>query len=225
MTSRERALAAYHFKSTDIPCFDLMEGTIWPELLQGFTERYGMNNKEEILSALGCDFRWTIFASMPPDPNAPTTPQEGGANFSDTVGYRPLQDAVTAKDVAKKLAYLDAGRIALPDFKAFREQYPDKALVCCPGWMPAFSGACNDFGMLRAMSLMAEEPEIIEEYVRLRTKYILDLMDRCIQAGAARYCDFFWLGDDFSGEKSMLLSPRMWRRLFKPALAAQVARA
>lgn len=224
MTGRERALAVYEFQSTDVPCFDLMEGTIWPELQKDFELRYQLGNQEEILTALGSDFRWKVFVSMPSNPDFTPGGDAGGTNFSDDVGYRPLQDAQTPEDVRERLAYLNPDHVDLPDFRAFREQFPNKALVCCPGWLPAFSGACNDFGMVRAMYLMAEESDILLEYIRLRTQYSLGLISRCIQAGAAKYCDFFWLGDDFSGEHSMLLSPDLWRRLFKPSLAEQVAR-
>lgn len=71
------------------------------------------------------------------------------------------------------MGQLDPKEIGIPDFKAFRDKYPDKALICCPAWLPAFSGACNDFGMVKALILMASEPEIIYEYVRLKNKYIM----------------------------------------------------
>lgn len=61
MTPRERALAVYRFQETDVPCFDLMEGTVWPELAEDFINKYGMSDLEQIQTALGCDFRWTIF--------------------------------------------------------------------------------------------------------------------------------------------------------------------
>jgi len=79
--------------------------------------------------------------------------------------------------------------------------------------------------MVQAMSLMALEPEIIEEYVRIKKNYALEIIRRAIKAGAAKYCDFMWLGDDFAGESTMLISPDMWRELFMPALKEQVEEA
>lgn len=79
----------------------------------------------------------------------------------------------TVDEVRNIMGQLDPKEIGIPDFKAFRDKYPDKALICCPAWLPAFSGACNDFGMVKALILMASEPEIIYEYVRLKNKYIM----------------------------------------------------
>jgi hypothetical protein len=227
MSSRERALAVYSFKETDKPSFDLMEGTVWPELKEDFIEKYQMLDVEQIQTALGSDFRWMIFQS-----SNNTTPvssngiiDDSGKSFSDSIGFRPLKAVETVAEVRNIMGQLDPKEIGIPDFKAFRDKYPDKALICCPAWLPAFSGACNDFGMVKALSLMASEPEIIYEYVRLKNKYVVGLIQCCIAAGAAKYCDFLWLGDDFAGESSLLLSPAMWRNIFKPALKEQVQEA
>ena len=218
MTPRERALAVYSFKETDVQCFDLMEGTFWPELTDDFIKKYRMSDPEKIQTALGSDFRWTIFQTRFSD----NPGQSGGdGTFSDELGDRMLKSAETVADV-RSLMQLDPNMVKIPDFKQLRLNHPDKALICCPGWMPAFSGACEDFGMVKALSLMALEPEMIEEYVRIKKDYAVEIIKRCISAGAAKYCDFLWLGDDFSGESTMLLSPDMWRELFKPALKEQV---
>ncbi|HHY82265.1 MAG TPA: hypothetical protein GX505_06255 [Clostridiales bacterium] len=224
MTSRERALAVYNFQETDVPCFDLMEGTVWPELKEDFDKKYHMSDPEQIQTALGSDFRWTIFRSSYSPVPVPEDIKnnDSGKSFSDETGFRMLKNVETVAQVREIMGQMDPENIELPDFKAFRQKYPDKALICCPGWMPAFSGACNDFGMVKALSLMASEPEIIHEYVKLKSRYVVGLIKRCIAAGAAKYCDFLWLGDDFAGESSLLISPKMWRQLFKPALKEQV---
>ena len=219
MTSRERALAAYAFQTTDRPCLDLMEGTVWPELAADFAARYDLRDDEAIQEALGSDFRWSIFKTViSPYPQSPE--YTGNGTFSDAF-EKPLSKAQTPEDVYA-LFQPDAARVVLPDFEAVRARYPDMALVCCPGWMPCFSGACDDFGMEKAMTLLVEAPEVIEAYVRIKGQYALEVVRRCLREGAVRYYDFFWLGDDFSGESSMLLSPGMWRRFFKEALRAQV---
>ncbi|HBN82769.1 MAG TPA: hypothetical protein DDZ89_02895 [Clostridiales bacterium] len=223
MTPRERALAVYDFKQTDIPCFDLMEGTFWPELSDDFISKYGMSDPEQIQTALGCDFRWTIFRTRY-NPGWENEPVSNEVTFSDDTGSRILKSAETPADV-RRLLPLDANLVQLPDFKKFRNTYPDKALICCPGWMPSFSGACEDFGMVQALSLMALEPEIINEYVQIKKEYALEVIRKAISAGVAKYCDFLWLGDDFAGEATMLLSPSMWREMFKPALKEQVQEA
>jgi hypothetical protein len=223
MTPRERALAVYRFQETDVPCFDLMEGTVWPELAEDFINKYGMSDLEQIQTALGCDFRWTIFRTRF-NPGWETEDYSGAATYADDVGTRVLKSAKTPADV-RRMLILNPDLVQIPDFAGFRKEHPDKALICCPAWMPSFSGACEDFGMVQAMSLMALEPEIIEEYVRIKKNYALEIIRRAIKAGTAKYCDFMWLGDDFAGESTMLISPDMWRELFKPALKEQVEEA
>lgn len=223
MTPRERAQAVYEFKQTDIPCFDLMEGTFWPELSDDFIKKYGMSDAEQIQTALGCDFRWTIFRTRY-NPGWENEIVSNEVTFSDDRGTRFLKSVETPADV-RRLLKLDPNLVQIPDLKQFRNTYKDKALICCPGWMPSFSGACEDFGMVQALSLMALEPEIINEYVQIKKEFALAVIRKAIKEGAGKYCDFLWLGDDFAGEATMLLSPSMWRELFKPALKEQVQEA
>jgi hypothetical protein len=197
MTPRERALAVYRFQETDVPCFDLMEGTVWPELAEDFINKYGMSDLEQIQTALGCDFRWTIFRTRF-NPGWETEDYSGAATYADDVGTRVLKSAKTPADV-RRMLILNPDLVQIPDFAGFRKEHPDMALICCPAWMPSFSGACEDFGMVQAMSLMALEPEIIEEYVRIKKNYALEIIRRAIKAGAAKYCDFMWLGDERTG--------------------------
>jgi len=222
MTSRERALAAYSFMPVDVPCFDLMEGAVWPELAADFDARYGLKGVDPIEAALGSDFKWAIFGSM--DGAFPLSPgYERSGTFSDTVP-RPLGGVKTPADV-REMFRPDASRLSLPDFKSLREKYPDRALICCPGWMPVFSGICDDFGMEAAMVFLHEKPEIVREYVRIKGEHALAVIRRCIKEGAKDHCDFFWLGDDFAGEASLLVAPEMWREFFLEPLRLQVQEA
>jgi len=222
MTSRERALETYNFKKTDVPCFDLMEAAVWPELAEGFKNDYGLDNNEDIQTALGSDFRWSIFSSLlNAFPEMPSYARTG--TFSDIVP-RPLSNANTPGDV-RRFFKPDASVLTLPDFRAVRDKYPDHALICCPGWMPVFSGICDDFGMEKAMTLLHEAPETINEYVKIKGEHALNVVRRCIKEGAAEHFDFFWLGDDFAGESSLLLDPAMWREFFLEPLRKQVQEA
>jgi hypothetical protein len=217
MTCRERALAAYAFRKTDIPCVDLMEGTVWPSLKEDFARRYGLTDNEAIQSALGSDFRWSVFKTyFPPDDNAPVVGNYSGARF--------LANVETEQEL-RGLLRLDPNRPEIPDYGRFRETHPGKALICCPAWMPAVSGAFRDFGMEQAMCLMYDKPELIAEYARLAGAYALGVIRRCIRAGAAEHCDFLWLGDDFAAGPAMLLSPDLWRALFKEPLRLQIQEA
>jgi uroporphyrinogen-III decarboxylase len=50
-------------------------------------------------------------------------------------------------------------------------------------------------------------------------RYHLTVTQRLAQLGV----DMIWLGDDMGGQSSMLMSPAMWRRYFKPRLANLIA--
>jgi len=106
----------------------------------------------------------------------------------------------------------------MPDFEAMRQMHPDKALVFCVSWTPFFSGACSLFGMQHAMITMLTEPELYHAFAIKQKEYLCEYIRLAIKAGAAEYCDFFWTGDDFAGERGLLLSPSDWRTLIKPYL-------
>ena len=60
----------------------------------------------------------------------------------------------------------------------------------------------------------------------LREEYIFALIDRVkeFSIGIAKQLaeigvDAIWFGDDFGSQKNMMISPRMWRSIFKPRFA------
>ncbi len=216
MTKRERALAVFNFKQPDVPVFDLMENTTWPELNSFFEEKYGLKSTEEILSFLDCDFRW-CFAVMPPNKGF----YGEQSTFADGVGERPLQGVETVEELDKRYNP-DPSLVSIPDFKGMREKYPEHALIFCLAGLTGFSSACMQFGMMETLIKTVTNPAVLEAYAMKRAELSIEVMNRGIAAGAREYCDFLWIGDDFSSEKTLILSPESWRRIFKPALAKQV---
>jgi len=72
--------------------------------------------------------------------------------------------------------------------------------------------------MEKAMITMLTEPEIYHAFAIKQRDYLCEYIRLAIKAGAAKYCDFFWSGDDFASELGLILSPDDWRRLCKPYL-------
>lgn len=216
MTKRERALAVFNFKQPDDPVFDLMENTSWPELDAFFEEKYGLKSTEEILSFLDCDFRW-CFSVMPPDKGFYGEQR----TFADSIGARPLQGVETVEELDKKYDP-DPSLVSIPDFKGMRDKYPDHALIFCLAGLTGFSSACMQFGMMETLIKTATNPAVLEAYAMKRAELSIEVMNRGIAAGAREHCDFLWIGDDFASEKTLILSPESWRKIFKPALAKQV---
>lgn len=216
MTKRERALAVFEYKQPDVPVFDLMENTTWPELDAYFKNTYNLGSTEEILSFLDCDFRW-CFSQMPSDG---TFYGEQGT-FADSVGLRPLQGVETVMELDRKYNP-DPGRVSIPDFKGMRDKFPEHGLIFCLAGLTGFSSACMQFGMMETLINTVTNPEVLQAYAMKRAELSIEVMNRGIAAGAREYCDFLWIGDDFASEKTLILSPDSWREIFKPALAKQV---
>ena len=221
MTARERALAIFAFENTDRTCFDLMEGSTWDMLGYYFHKNYGCAQNEDVLNLMDADFRWShIFGA-----DRPLKTEEGEwrshASYSDNTGARMLQNVHTAHEV-DLLFNPDPSVRPIPDFKAMREKYPDKALVCCIGWTPIFSCACEHFGIEEAMVRMLTEPEVFKALAIKQCEYLTEYTRLSLEAGAREYCDFIWFGDDFSYDKGPLFSPELYRKMIKPYQAPAI---
>jgi len=218
MTSMERVKRTFAFEQTDRPPIDLMENNVWPSLRQYFTDKHGLKEDEEILRHLHSDFRWVL--TGPPEKmgshefDADGTDETG--SYTDDV-ERPLTNANSVADV-DKFFNPDAEATVVADFKGARELNPDKPIILTPYWMPIFSGACEAFGMQEAMIKMALQPEVFKAYAEKQSDYSVGVFKKNIEHGALNYCDFAWIGDDFAGERGLLLSPDMWRSLIGPYL-------
>jgi uroporphyrinogen decarboxylase len=109
-------------------------------------------------------------------------------------------------------AWWDASEIGLA-----RARDPDRALVLFIGWwlgFPLFCQACNLFGMEEALVKMISEPALFDAYVRRQSEFVLALMERCLRP-AKGVADICWLADDVATQRSLIMSPEMWRRYFK----------
>jgi uroporphyrinogen decarboxylase len=71
-------------------------------------------------------------------------------------------------------------------------------------------------GMEMAMLDMAEDRELADEMFRRCADFSIALAE---PACARMNLDWLWLGDDVSGQQSMMMSPKTWREQIKPHLA------
>lgn len=70
-------------------------------------------------------------------------------------------------------------------------------------------------GMEDAMLDMAEAPELASEMFRRCAEFSIVLGEEACQRFPL---DWFWTGDDVSGQRCMMMSPASWRRLIRPHL-------
>ncbi|HLO17072.1 MAG TPA: uroporphyrinogen decarboxylase family protein [Anaerolineales bacterium] len=74
-------------------------------------------------------------------------------------------------------------------------------------------------GYARMLMDFALKPEIAEQLLEIPYQYHLSAAKMLTQMGV----DMIWLGDDVGTQNAMLISPKMWRRFFKPRMANFIA--
>ena len=219
MTHRERVLKTFRFEHTDRVPYDLMEGFVWPDLMAHFQSKYGLENNTQVWNFLDTDFRWVHMRYVKPPPNLQAPPQDREA-YTRAVMNGPLENARTTADVdAHKLP--DPALWQPADYAAARQEWQDHALVFMSGWMPLFWSACLAFGMEAALINMIAEPKLFEAFIQRQHEFNMDILSRGLDA-AKGFCDICWMGDDFAGQKAMLMHPDLWRKHIKPYLSEQV---
>ncbi len=222
MNSRERVLQTFRFEPADRPPFDLMEGCVWPELMDYFRDRYGLQDAAGVIEQVDPDFRWAFLERVgpPQEPPAPAEPQSANRTYTFKVADGPLAHAESVSDL-DAYPWPDPAWYGPADYASARCSFPDKALVFCPGWMPLFWGACDAFGVEAALVNMVQRPDLFDAFVRRKHAFVMDILARAAKAAAGN-CGIAWLGDDFSHQGGMIASPALWRKRIKPYLAEQV---
>ncbi|MGE5463067.1 MAG: uroporphyrinogen decarboxylase family protein [Syntrophothermus sp.] len=74
-------------------------------------------------------------------------------------------------------------------------------------------------GYERMLSDLALNPELAEQILDIPYHYHLTAAKKLTQMGV----DMIWTGDDVGAQNAMLISPKMWRRFFKPRMANFIA--
>jgi hypothetical protein len=234
MTHRERVLRTFAFEPTDRAAYDLMEGIVWAELLRHFQQAHGCEREMDVLDRLDTDCRWVFMPYRPSAPaepagaapateavdSAPAEPPPVRA-LSNRVAHGPLAGASTLAEV-EAFAWPDPALWEPADCAAARQAWPEHALVLLSGWSPLFWGACEAFGVEAALCNLVAAPALFEGAVRCIHERYMERLRRGLPA-ARGHIDICWLGDDFSTQSSMFVSPEHWRTFIKPCLAEQIA--
>ena len=75
-------------------------------------------------------------------------------------------------------------------------------------------------GYERLLSDFALKPELAEAILDIPYHYHLSAAEKLVQMGV----DMIWIGDDVGAQRTMLISPGMWRRFLKPRLWSFISR-
>ncbi|HUX21657.1 MAG TPA: uroporphyrinogen decarboxylase family protein, partial [Spirochaetia bacterium] len=70
-------------------------------------------------------------------------------------------------------------------------------------------------GLEQLLTDFVVDPELAETILDIPYSYHRTVARRLTEAGV----DMIWTGDDFGAQHSMIISPQMWRRFFKPRMA------
>jgi uroporphyrinogen decarboxylase len=139
----------------------------------------------------------------------------GSGKYTEPFGH-PLADDTALEsylppDPQRPELYLEAERV-IHDYK---EEY------WIVGVTPTtiFESAWGLRGYERLMMDMATDPAVANRVLELPYQYHLVVTQQLVRMGV----DMIWLGDDMGGQKSMLMSPKMWRTYFKPRMAELIA--
>ena len=191
-----------------------------PALSQKIMKYLGEENEEGMLRALGADFR-TIrprYIGPPLDRNSDGTFKTvwgilRGGGFWGTALNHPLAHAETVED-------LDAYSWPNPDLFDVKFTEEDIALsqeyaIIGGEWAPFYHEAEELVGTEKFLMMLHEDPELADELLDRCLNFHLQINERLFSQ-YAQYIDVYWFANDVGVSRGLLMSPDMWRQVFKP---------
>lgn len=143
-----------------------------------------------------------------------STPFGTGA-YTEIVGH-PLADdnavaSYKAPDPHRPELYSEADWV----LRTFKDEY----FIVGVTVTTIFETAWALRGYERMLSDLALNPDLAEQILDIPYHYHLTAAKKLTEMGV----DMIWTGDDVGAQNAMLISPRMWRRFFKPRMANFIA--
>jgi uroporphyrinogen decarboxylase len=139
----------------------------------------------------------------------------GKGKYTEPFGHPLAEDAALetyrTPDPHRPELYTEAERVV----RDFKDEYWIVGVT--PTTIFESAWALRGFDSL--LTDMAADPERAERILDLTYRYHLAVTQKLAQIGV----DMIWLGDDIGIQNTMLMSPGMWRRYFKPRMAALIA--
>jgi uroporphyrinogen decarboxylase len=136
------------------------------------------------------------------------------AGYSQSRLHVPLGQASSCADI-DRFAWPSPDEFDYEALGSVPEYHREKARVLDIGWEPFFDRILDLFGMEEGLMNIACRPDLVEASLSHIEDYVYTKTERSLQSASGRFDIFSW-GDDFAGQSEMLISPRMWRKLFRP---------
>jgi len=135
----------------------------------------------------------------------------GVGKYTEIVGH-PLADdsaidSYKAPDPNRPDLYTEAQRV----IKTYKDEYWIVGVTVTTIWETAWALR----GYERMLMDLALNEELVERILEIPYRYHLTAAEKLARMGV----DMIWIGDDVGTQRSMLISPEQWRRIFKPRMA------
>jgi uroporphyrinogen decarboxylase len=192
---RERVLRAIEHLETDrVPFFFAAE----PELQETIRAGLRLADLEDIIGFFDAD---TVH--VPP------------IIAENAVGLPPLDKVGTIDDL-DELAWPDREDIDVDASRLAVEKAHERGLAVLGGaWASIFTHPRRLMGEQAFLLALVTQPGLVDEILRRTTDAFID-MNEAVFAQSAHAIDVFYFGSDFGTQRSMFVSPAMFRRFFKP---------
>jgi len=239
LTPKERVLKAINFEEPDrAPIFI----TITPQVAERLSQHLGISDYThpdsplaenrisytELLVHLGNDIVG-VSACAPPD--NPTRELEDGRITNEWQIIYKKTDLYAEMDehpLAHAETIADVENFDMPDplaegrfdhAKAMVEQYGDEYAICGDVETTILENSWYLVGMEKFfMDLAMKKPYVFALMDRMM-EYSLGVAKELIRLGA----DIIWLGDDVGAQNGMLISPKVWREVFKERMRSIIS--
>ena len=237
MNSKERVRTA--LTRTSLPDRVPVQFDLCRSLLEAFGAQYGMSvqynrsvyedvtyriSANDLRTAMGSDCV-VVGAGLPAGYDHPKTADgcivnefgmvmKPGVLYYDVVGM-PFSGPTTPDEV-RAFPWpnpVAAGRFddAIRDIARFKDDY----FIVGDLELTMFEMAWHMTGMEKFMVDMSAGEEYVGVLLDKVLAYSIGVGKKLVELGV----DGIWAGDDFGAQNGMLISPRMWRRIFKPRMA------
>ncbi|MBF0432318.1 MAG: hypothetical protein HQK83_13620 [Fibrobacteria bacterium] len=243
-TARERVLKAVNHEQPEITPVNV--SNLYNE--EPFIKYYGATGSLDLRYKMDLDIQYArpVYTGKYAEKNYSMfgTPLEGvfgaaGSGYGDIRGGYPLSDVKTVQDVEKfpwpnpdDFDYEAAAIVlkAIPDDVAKRvdAKYglatagkPNHECQSGP-WMPLICTLFDLYGLDTTLLKLAMEPELMMATVAKYEEFMLEFIKRTCEATKGQ-ADFFFLGDDFSTQNGLMISPDFWRTFLGPTFKKMFA--
>ena len=217
MNSKERVNCALSGKPIDrLPMWYGAE----PALTRKIMKYLHLNTEEELMRALGADFRTIRPRYIGPEleRNADGTFRTvwgilRGGGFWGTALNHPLAHVEEIEEL-ENYSWPDPDQFDVrftPEDIALSEEYA----IIGGEWAPFYHEAEELLGTEKFLMKLIEDPDLCEALLDRCLNFHMEINERLFSQ-YAKYIDVYWFANDVGVSRGLLFGPELWRKYFKP---------